>query len=106
MKVVLRPYLIALVLTLPLSLHAQQATSTNCSTAACVTEPVPTDGEPAVAVVNHFLGRHKDFVPCQQNANAMAAYLDAHHLDPLAESSFERAFEDLRHRGQLKISPR
>jgi hypothetical protein len=93
-------------LTLSLSLHAQQSPATNCGSANCAAaaEPQHTDGEQAVAIVNEFLARHKDFTPCQQNAIAMSAYLKAHNLDPLAESSFEKAFDDLRHRGQLKIS--
>lgn len=93
-------------LALPLSLPAQQSPAPNCSSADCTAaaEPQHADGAPAVAVVNEFLARHKEFTPCHQNAIAMTAYLKAHNLDPFSESSFEKAFDDLRHHGQLKVS--
>ena len=85
-------------------LHAQQAPAPACDKPACNIEPTPTDGEPAVAIVRKFIARHKNFIPCQQNATAMGVYLDAHHLNPLDENSFEKAFDDLRHQGRLQIA--
>ena len=93
---------------LPLSLRAQQPESPTCNTAPCAAStPAPSnDGDPAVAVVSQFLARHKNFIPCSQNSTAMTSYLEAHNLNPLKESSFEQAFEELRRRGQLKIPSR
>lgn len=94
-----------------LPLSAQQAANTTCATLNCAsspadTEPQHTDGERAVAIVNQFLGRHKNFITCPQNATAMTSYLEAHNLSPLRESSFEKAFEDLKRQGQLRMAPR
>ena len=93
-------------LAFSLPLHAQQPPDTNCGSPNCAAaaETQHPDGERAVAIVNEFLARHKDFTLCHQNAIAMSAYLKSHNLDPLAESSFEKAFDDLRHHGQLKIA--
>ena len=91
-----------------LPLHAQQPVNTTCTTAPCAaTAPDSSnDGEPAVEVASAFLARHRNFIPCPQNSTAMTSYLQAHNLNPLKESSFEKAFEELRRRGQLKIAPK
>lgn len=87
-----------------LPLSAQQACNTpNCTTSAADTEPQHNDGERAVAIVNEFMARHKDLLPCQQNSTAITSYLVAHNLNPLDENSFEKAFKDLRKQGQLKL---
>ncbi len=91
----------------PVCLSAQQACNTaNCTTAAADSQPQHTDGERAVAIVSDFMARHKDLLPCQQNSTAITSYLTAHNLSPLDETSFEKAFKDLRKQGQLKLHTR
>jgi hypothetical protein len=62
-----------------------------------------TDGDRAVAAANVFMSHHKEFIPGPANSQVLVAYLETNKLDPRQEKSYERAYKDLKHSGQLDL---
>ena len=63
----------------------------------------PSMAEKASITASIFMSRHKDFIACPENSKVMTEWLEARNLNPLDESSFERAYKDLGKSGQLRL---
>jgi hypothetical protein len=63
----------------------------------------PTDAEVGAVAVNEFMAHHRKYIKCQENSDALDAYLTFHRLDPRIEKSYERAYKDLKKDGRLQL---
>ena len=62
----------------------------------------PAEAEDKVGQARRtFLVKHPDFIQTTRNATAMYAYLDEHKLDPAKTKSYDKAYRDLKKKGQL-----
>jgi hypothetical protein len=59
--------------------------------------------EEANAAAGAFMTHHKEFKTETMNFNAMWAYVQANNLDPRQEKSYERAYKELKKKGQLEL---
>lgn len=58
----------------------------------------PSGDEKATETANLFMSKHRDFIPCAENSQAVTGYLEAKNLSPLEEKSLERGHKNLKKR--------